>query len=62
MGREERRYRATDGASVRDVDSAVVGGEGDAVGLDDTIFDDVNSASAGAEAIGGGFELRGCVG
>lgn len=62
MGREEGRYRAADGAGVGDVDGAVVGREGDAVGLVDAVFDDVDGASAGTEAVGGGFQLRGCVG
>ena len=56
MGREERGDGTGDGARVGDVDGAGVGGEGDAVGLDEGVVDEGEGAGAGAEAVGGGRE------
>lgn len=57
LGREERGDGTGDGARVGDVDGAGVGGEGDAVGLDEGVVDEGEGAGAGAEAVGGGREL-----
>lgn len=46
---------AGDGAGVADVDVLAVGGEGDAVGLGEGVFDDGGFAGGGVEAVGGGF-------
>ena len=48
---------AVEGARVGDVDGAVAGGEGDAVGLGEGVFDEVDGAGGWAEAVGGRGEL-----
>ena len=53
---------AADGTGVGYVDGFVVSGEGDAVGLDERIFDEVDCACRGPEAVSGSFELGRCVG
>ena len=50
------------GTGVGDVDSLEVGGEGDAIGLEEGVFNEVCSAGGGAEAVDGGDELRRSVG
>lgn len=53
---------AIPGAAVGDVHGAFVGGEADAVGFDESVFDDVDGAGGGAEAVDGGFEGGGAGG
>lgn len=50
------------GARVGDVDGAVIRGEGDAVGLGEGVFHDMQGAGGGGEAVGGCAELRWGVG
>lgn len=59
---EVRREGRALGAGVGDVDGAVVGREGDAVGLRERVVDQADGACLWAEAVGGRLELRGRVG
>lgn len=53
---------AVEGTRVGDVHGVEGGGEGDAAGLGERVFDDVDGARGGTEAVGGGRELGGCAG